>query len=204
MDIERFHSMLNDTSKTQKDLVQMRENALSKNAIEHVHLAERVLDDRFPSWRSVRSRRGGATPTVAMFLGETRYFGSQKEAYVWLMGHFIRHYPEPFKTINRETYFVAKGEKSFYFHRSLDRLFDGDEEKISDPNKYHRFPNGWYAKLVLSEEQKQYLLHKFALVAHLQMGVDWDWNECWKHLPSIDEMLSQMSGTYEKTPPNLP
>jgi len=42
MDIERFLSLRNDQTKTKDDLFQMRANTLSKNAIEHVHLAEQV------------------------------------------------------------------------------------------------------------------------------------------------------------------
>jgi hypothetical protein len=192
MDIDRFLELLKDPQKKQDDLLTMREHALAKNAIEHVHLAERVLDERFPNWRLPRTRRGGSGPTEVMFLGKTKYFSTQKEAYVWLMEQFTQHYPKPFETIDWQTLFVAKGRHTLYFARSLPNLFRTAPDHAADPNKYHRLANGWYAKLVLSEQQKVELLMKFASVANLRMGTDWDWNNKAKNSPqlSVDKLLA--------------
>ncbi len=194
MDIDRFLKLLQDHSKTQADLVSMRENALAKKVIEHVHLAEKVLDERFPNWKSVKMRRGGSKPTEVMFQGVTKHFPSEKEAYVWLMEHFIQHYPKPFEEIDWETRFVAKGVRTLYFARSLKNLFKTSPAHASDLNKYRRLANGWYAKLVLSEVQKVELLMKFATVASLRMGLDWDWNERAKNAPqlSADDLLREL------------
>ena len=194
MHIDRFLNLLQDPLKSQADLVLMRENALDKNAIEHAHLAERVLDQRFPNWRSPRTRQGGSKPTVATFLGQAKHFPSEKAAYIWLMERFTQHYPLPFEKIDWQTRFVAKGTHTLYFAKSLKNLFRTSPAHASDPNKYHRLTNGWYAKLVLSEHQKVDLLVKFAVVANLTMGVDWDWNEKAKNAPqlSADELLNEL------------
>ncbi len=91
MDINLFLSLLQDPQKKQVDLVTMRENAIAKNAIEHVRLAESVLDQRFPNWRTIKSRKGGNKPTNAMFLGVEKHFDSEKDAYIWLMERFTQH-----------------------------------------------------------------------------------------------------------------
>ena len=194
MNIDRFLELLEDLLKKQTELVTMRENALAKNAIDHVHLAERVLDERFPNWRSSRTKKGGSKPTDTMFLGVTKHFPSEKEAYVWLMERFTQHYPQPFDKIDWQTRFVAKGVRSLYFSKSLKNLFHTSPDHASDPNKYHRLANGWYAKLVLSEPQKVDLLMKFSTVANLRMGRDWDWNERAKNFPQLssDELLREL------------
>ena len=194
MDINRFLELLQDPLKNQSDLVAMRNNALKKNTIEYVHHAEKALDERFPNWRSIRTRRGGSKPTNVMFLGKTNHFPSEKDAYVWLMERFTQHYPQPFETIDWQTRFVAKGARALYFAKSLKNLFHTSPDHAADTNKYHRLTNGWYAKLILSEKQKVELLMKFAAVAKLRMGVDWDWNESAKNAPiiSIDELLEEL------------
>ncbi len=194
MDIDRFLGYLQDPQKTQVDLMTMRENAITKNAIEHIRLAENVLDQRFPNWRTVKSRRGGSKPTDAMFLGKEMHFDSEKEAYIWLMERFTQHYPKLFAEINWETAFVAKGKRTLYFAKSLKNLFRTSPEHATDNNKHHRLANGWYAKLVLSEVQKLDLLFKFASVANLRFGEDWDWNARGRNSPhiSVDELLREL------------
>jgi hypothetical protein len=169
VDIERFRALLEDPSKTQEDLVTMRANALHINAIAHVHAAEAALDARFPSWRVVRNRRG-----------------SEKDAYVWLIERFVQHYPRLFDAPDGNTLYVAKGSRTMYFARSLRRLFGNKQHLAADPNKYHRLSNGWYAKLVLSDSQKLSILSKFATVAGLKFGTDWDWNSLGKNSPHLD------------------
>lgn len=194
MDIDRFLKLLQDPGKSQEDLVTMRENAIAKNAIEHVHLAEKVLDERFPGWRTIRSRRGGSKPTDVVFQGTRKHFDTEKDAYIWLMERFVQHYPKPFDDIDWETRFVAKGPRALYFAKSLKSLFRTSPDHATDPTKYHRLVNGWYAKLVLSEHQKVELLSKFAAVAGLRMGEDWDWNGRGADSPppSSDDLLREL------------
>lgn len=195
MNIDRFLELLRDPGRTKADLLAMRENALGKKSVEHVHLAERVLDERFPTWRSATSKKGGRKPTEAMFMGTAQHCLSEKDAYVWLMERFTQHYPKPFENVDWETAFVAKGARTIYFAKSLKNLFKTSPDLASDPTKHHRLANGWYAKLVLSEKQKVELLMKFATVAQLRMGVDWDWNGRASNLPqlSADELLLELT-----------
>ena len=194
MNIDKFLELLEDPGRSKNDLLSMRDNAIAKNALEHVHLAERVLDKRYPAWRSPASKRGGSKPTDAMFLDEVRHFPTEKEAYVWLMERFVEHYPKPFKTIDLETKFVAVGARTLYFAKSLKNLFKTSPAHAADPTKYHRLSNGWYAKLILSEKQKVDLLYKFGTVAGLMMGRQWDWNGRAAASPqlSADELLAQL------------
>jgi hypothetical protein len=194
MDIDRFRSYLQDSKKSQEDLMTMRENAITKNEIEHIRLAENVLDQRFPNWRTIKSRRGGSKPTDVMFSGKDLHFDSEKDAYIWLMERFTQHYPKLFAEINWETAFVAKGKRALYFAKSLENLFRTSPEHTADNNKYHCLTNGWYAKLVLSEVQKVDLLFKFATMANLRFGEDWDWNARGRNSPQIsaDELLREL------------
>ena len=186
MNIERFLALLNDPAKTKQDLMTIRENAIRSNAIEHVHHAERVLEERFPSWRVVKSRRGGPTPTDVMFLKKRQHFNTAKDAYVWLIERFTQHYPKPFVELDWETVFVAKGPRALYFAMSVSKLFGARTHLSEDKNKYHRLTNGWYAKLVLSNKQKLELLMKFSTVARLRFGSDWDWNFLGERHPQLD------------------
>src|SRR5687768_7466402 len=145
MDIARFEALLNDPAKSKDDLMTMRQNAARKSAVEHVALVERVLDKRFPEWRVVRTRRGGATPTDVSFRGEKRHFETAREAYVWLIEQFIRAYPKPFVDLDWETLFVARGPRAIFFARSLRKLFGDKDHLAADTSKHQRLSNGWYA-----------------------------------------------------------
>lgn len=197
MDIGRFQTLLDQPGRSKADLVTMRDNALRQNALEHVHAVEATLERRFPGWREVRSRRGGSKATDVEFMGRKEHFDSEKEAYVWLVERFIQHYPKPFVELDWETAFVAKGPRALYFAKSLKRLFGKQGQHMAaDSNKWCRLRNGWYAKLVLSEPQKVSLLMKFAVVAGLRFGIDWDWNSEGRRNPhqSADELLRELEG----------
>ena len=69
MDKERFLETARRGTTTLEDLLSMRRNAIVRNHIEYVNLAERVLDERFPTWRKVISKPGGKTPTDVKVVG---------------------------------------------------------------------------------------------------------------------------------------
>lgn len=195
MDLERFRALLEQPGRSKADLVTMRHNALRQNALAHVHAAEATLERRFPGWRKVRSRRGGRKATDVEFRGRKEHFDNEKDAYVWLVERFIQHYPKPFVELDWETLFVAKGPRTLYFAKSLHRLFgEQGQHMAADQNKWCRLSNDWYAKLVLSEWQKVGLLMKFATVAKLLFGVDWDWNGEGRLSPqrSAEELLREL------------
>jgi len=86
MDIERFSKISSDPKLTREQLKTMRANALSKNKLEHVRVAEEILRERF----SEKSQKHGGdrTPTTAVFRGQTAFFESGKEVYIWLVNQF--------------------------------------------------------------------------------------------------------------------
>jgi hypothetical protein len=193
VDIDRFLISLEDSSKTKADLLAMRDNALGKRATKHAALAERVLDKRFPMWRTPRG--GGGRPTEVSFRGHKKQFHNEKEAYFWLIERFIQHNPAPFAAIDWEREFAAKGARTSYFSKSLEGLFKNAPNHASDPNKYYLLKNGWYAKAQLTEKQKVELLFKFARLAQLKFGGDWDWNELAVKSPhqTVEELLQTLS-----------
>ncbi len=176
MEFEKFREMVESPSRSKDELLSIRANALSKDGFSHILVVEQVLEQRFPGWCKGPSSRGGSKPTVAMFRGEQQDFPSEKEAYLWLIERFIAHNPKPFMNPDRQTLFIAKGAQVLYFARSLDALFRQTPHLAKDGRKHHRLGNGWYAQLVLNEEQKVEILERIASVSNLRMGVDWDWN----------------------------
>lgn len=176
MDLDKFQEMLDAPGRSKEQLLLILENARNKEAFAHILAVEQVLEQRFPGWRKRPSNRGGARPTVAMFQGEVREFPSQKEAYIWLIERFVANNPSPFVNLNWETVFIVKGQEVLYFAKSLLVLFLQKPHLGEDPNMHHRLSNGWYARLVLNEEQKVEILERIAAVSRFKMGVDWDWN----------------------------
>jgi len=168
--------------KSQDELTRMRSNAEDKGLPKYVAAAEVELDRRFPGWRDP-SRRRGPTPTKVMFRGESMSFNTAKEAYIWLIEHFICAHQKPFEIINWETLFIAKSDwnikKRLYFARTPEQLFygsDNKEELVGNPNNYVKLSNGWYANLNLSNELKHLILRKFSCVAGWSKGRDWMWH----------------------------
>jgi hypothetical protein len=175
MDCDRYRELVNDARRTRKDIEQMRHNALAKGKNELAHIAEIALDERFPGWDRVRSKRSGPRPVMASFRGKQKYFQTAKEAYEWLMDCFIRDKPEVLRSEDWEKEFVAKGRGVNYFSRDLKSLFHNSPHLADDPNNYKRLGEGWFANLVLSNEQKLDKLHRFGAVAGYVFGKDWNW-----------------------------
>lgn len=176
MDLEKFQEMLDSPGMSREELLAIRANVLRKDDLKHLVAVEQVLDRRFPDRRKGPSGRRGARPTVLSFRGEEREFPSQKQAYIWLVERFIAHNPRPFVDLDWRTVYIVKGPRILYFARSLRALFKQSPRLANDKNKHHRLTNGWYAQLYLSENQKVEILERLGAVAHLKMGVDWDWN----------------------------
>lgn len=176
MEFEKFREMVETPSRSKDELLSIRANALSKDAFSHILVVEQVLEQRFPGWRNGPSSRGGAKLTVAMFQGEQREFPSQKDAYLWLIERFIARNPKPFVDLDWQTLLIAKGPRILYFAKSLRVLFRQNPDLAKDKNKHSRLSNGWYAQLILNEDQKVEILERIASVSNLRMGVDWDWN----------------------------
>jgi hypothetical protein len=202
VELEKFREMVESPNRSKDELLSIRANALSKDAFPHILLAEEVLEQRFPGWRKEPSSRGGSKPTVAMFEGERREFPSQKDAYLWLIERFIARNPKPFVELDWQTLLIAKGPRILYFAKSLRVLFRQRPDLAKDKNKYSRLSNGWYAQLVLNEEQKVEILERIASVSNLRMGVDWDWNGRGLAPDRIDadELFRELSAMSDRAP----
>jgi len=200
MNLAQFKQHL--VGKPKKDLMRMRNNAEDRGRQDCVEAAETELDKRFPGWKEPSMRRG-PTPTQVMFKGEEQVFDTAKEAYIWLIEHFIRAYPKPFEKINYETYFIVKTDrdikKRLYFARTREALFygsDNQEELAENDNNSVRLSNGWWANLNLSNKIKLEILSKFAACARLKMKRDWYWHVLDEAPPRseeeiLDEILRQ-------------
>jgi len=57
------------------------------------------------------------TPTTATFRGDTQYFSTQKEAYLWLIGNFFDNYPHLLKDNS-----IPQGLAVNYFGSSTQQL----------------------------------------------------------------------------------
>ncbi len=219
MDITRFLSHLQDPQKKQVDLMTMRENAIAKNAIEHIRLAENVLNQRFPNWQFVKSRRVGSKPTDAMFLGKVMHFDTARAAYIWLVERIAEVNPTLFTDVRWETTgYVGVGRRRNsdgaarnYFAKSPAKLFRQTPTLAESPSNFYRLTNGWYVNLNLNTRENFEILCRFSRVSGLTHNQDWDWaviepteqlhnSRCRTQLATklqkeIDEFLGQQPST---------
>ena len=175
MDLALFRNLVYDPARTSADLQRMRRNAIADGKLEFAAVAKETLDRRFPGWDKVSYRKGGPTPTTVFFGGVRHEFPSAKEADVWLISRFVKTYPELFIDLNWETVFVVKGKKRNYFGRSPAKMFHHSHHLAEDSNNYIWLVNGWSVNLNLSNAQKRDILGRFAHVANLKYGEDWQW-----------------------------
>lgn len=173
MDIEKFSQLVG--TKDKQDVLTMMKNAIQAKNHEYALIARDALDTRFPGWEGPPPNDSRGTPTLVRFQSQEREFPTAKDAYCWLIERFIEMYPEPFKTINWETYFFADGKSQLYFARDLNKMYRKSPHLMEDRNRYKLLSNGWYANLLLSNERKFLVLKNFAAVAHLKFDLDWYW-----------------------------
>jgi hypothetical protein len=175
MDLDKFSKMVCDPAKTEQDIKTMRGNALQKGAREHAAVAEAELDRRFPGWDVIRSRKGGAKPTIVRFLGKEQYFSTSKDAYLWLIERFVSAKPSVFDDPSKDTIYLALGKKRNYFGRSLKKMFHGTPNLADNPSNYALIANGWFANINLNNAQKFDILMRFAALAGMEYPTQWDW-----------------------------
>lgn len=152
----------------------MLKNAKAKGLREHAAVAKAELDRRFPGWDRVQSRRGGAKPTIAQFLGKEQHCDTSKDAYMWLVERFINRNPKVFDEPSEDTLHVALGKRRNYFGRSVAKLFAGNPELAANASNYVRLSNGWYANVNLNNAQKLDILMRLAALARLKYPEQWD------------------------------
>ncbi|WP_137719536.1 hypothetical protein [Methylobacillus flagellatus] len=170
MDIQRFEKILREPDKTRSDLQNMKDNALKKGEIEMARLAEEVLKERFP----VVSRRGGATPTAAVFRGDHKNFDSGKEAYLWLIK---QHQAFDIKAIENYIALHKKsGSKSkrCRFAQNPHDLYPKGSTRIDDTSQFSTLQGGWYVDTNLNHKDKFATLIQLSYVCGLEYPKDWD------------------------------
>lgn len=153
----------------------MLENALKTGAREHGAVAKAELDRRFSGWDVVKSRKGGAKPTIARFLEKEQTFSTSRNAYLWLIERFVGATPSVFDDPSENTIYLALGKKRNYFGRNLKKMFHGTPHLAENPSNYASLSNGWYANLNLNNTQKFDILMRFAALAGMEYPAQWDW-----------------------------
>lgn len=179
MDANRTRRLLAHPASTRDELEQLLKQALAENERELAAEIRDVIDERFTDFSVARH---GAT---AVFRSVERSFPTAKEAYIWLVNHFVAQRPEVFTDLRWETTgYVALGHRRTedggtirnYFGRSPQRLFRHSPWLADDESKFVRLTNEWYANVNLSNREKFEILLRFGWVVGLKCGVDWDWN----------------------------
>jgi hypothetical protein len=171
MDLTRFEPIVRDPRRTRVDIETMRRHALDKGEIECVALATEVLSARFPA---TTKRVGGATPTTARFLAETREFGSGKAAYLWLIAKFSAHCSDAldrYVGLHRRASSHSNGCR---FARNPLDLFPLGSRRRGDPAHYAKLESGWFADTNLNHYDKFAALMQISFGSNLEYTKHWD------------------------------
>jgi len=114
-------------------------------------------------------------PVTARFRGFTQTFSTAKDAYVWMLQHFIQAQPDLLER-DKQIQFAAKGRGRVHFGRSPRELFVASPQLAENSNFYAKLPGGWYAITNNNNKEKFDKLTKLAGVAGLKFKHDWDWD----------------------------
>lgn len=171
MDLDRFETIVRNPCRTQADIETMRQNALDKGEIECAKIASEVLCARFPK---TSKRGGGATPTTARFLDETREFGCGKDAYIWLAARLLAHRSDAldrYLALHQRSDSRSQGCR---FARSPLDLFPPGSERRGDSAHYAKLGLGLFADINLSHDHKFRTLIQLSFCAGLEFAEHWD------------------------------
>ncbi len=171
MDMARFESIVCDPRRTRADIETMRRHALDKGEIECAAIASEVLNAKFST---ATKRGGGATPTTARFLDETREFGSGKDAYLWLVAKFSAHRSDALDLYTDLHQRAGSRSKGCRFARNPLDLFPLDSKRRGDPTHYANLGLGWFADTNLNHDDK------FASLIQLSFGCKIEYAEHWE------------------------
>lgn len=171
MALARFESIVRDPRRTRADIEMMRRHALDKGETECAAIASEVLRARFPA---TTKRGGGATPTTARFLNDTREFGSGKEAYLWLVAMFSAHRYDAldrYVALHRQAGSRSRGCR---FARNPLDLFPQGSRRRGDTAHYVKLGFGWFADTNLSHDDKFSTLIQISFSSDLEYAEHWD------------------------------
>ena len=136
MNLDKFSKMVSEPARSEQELKTILENVLNKGAREHALVVKEALNHRFPGWDTVKSRKGGAKPAIARFLGQEQTFPSSKDAYIWLIERFVVAKPSVFDDPSNETIYLALGKRRNYFGKNLKKMFHGSPKLAENPSNY--------------------------------------------------------------------
>jgi hypothetical protein len=129
-----------------------------------------------------------STPTTVTFRGKTKEFTSEQDAYIWLIGEFIRYEPSLFDCSPSTLKYLCKGRRGASYFATSDKAL----------RRPHPLLNGWYAELNLGNTQKVKNLGKMAITLKLKYDGDWKWNALNRHTKKpvdVDALLAELGIT---------
>lgn len=172
MDIERFSQIARDPNLSREQLETMRANALSKNKLDYVRVAEEVLCERFPG----RSQRhgGGRTPTTAIFRGQTAFFDSGKDAYIWLVNQFCSYRKCVLSDYHQLHDRAGSRSRGKRFSPDPLSLFPVGSNRRGNCTYYSPVGDGWFADVNLNHDDKFAALLQLSYLSNLEYEQDWD------------------------------
>lgn len=115
--------------------------------------------------------------TKAMFRGQDHEFPTQKEAYTFLIDHFLRASPDVLDSAFNRKLASKKSLRRDHFARSPKELFPQAVHLAADDNMFAAVSGGWFANLNLAKREKRNNLHMLAHLARLEYGKDWSWDD---------------------------
>jgi hypothetical protein len=205
--------LLANPASTKAELEILLRESLAANEREVAYDIRDAIEERFTSHASGR----GPKETIAFFRGTRKRFDTAKEAYVWLVEHFVASQPEIFENVRWETTGrVALGRRRAsdgrvarnYFARSASALFRQSPSLAKDPNNYVVLQSGWCANTNLSNADKFDILARFGWVLGLKCGADWDWQplepsdglkELWERIAFSEQLSAELEAFSRET-----
>lgn len=190
LNIEKFEQLAKNSIRTQKELINLMNNALNNGHREHANIVKDQLDKRFPNWNSPK-KVGGPTPTTAIFCGDRMDFKSGKEAYIWLIEKLIAVKPNIFSSQEKWHARVFKGSKRYYFAKEPNGLFPENIDLAESAANVEKLSSGWFANINLSHNEKFKILIGLAAICgfHYPSDIDFIVTGSSKSLIESQEMV---------------
>jgi len=208
METERIRKLISNPTTPRSELEQQMQQALKFNERDLALDIQEIIDDRFGFNLVVFDDHGA---TSATFGTEKKSFDHAKDAYLWLIEHFVKSKPDVFEEPTWETTgVIAIGRarnregKPFrnYFAKSPEKLFPETPTLAEKPTNYAKLRNGWYANINLRNDKKLDILIRFGDVLRLVHGTDWSFVvqnpsaavQALLIRPNADDLLTELDG----------
>lgn len=190
MDIAKLKKVAQDCRRTKEELTQMLHNARIKEDIAAIGFLEDLLKTRFNISSTKQKSKGDLGPqkTFVKYKNERFEAKTSKEAYIWLIAQFYEDFPNVLDDGGWQNHFVADGRYANLFARDLETLFRRSPHLSDDPNNFTIIGRGWYVNLNLSNKQKLSSVSRYAAIAGLKYGVDYQWEPEKHDGASLDDL----------------